>query len=250
MLDILDCFQRIYVINLAERTDRRAEMEAELAKVGLSWNAPGVHLFPAIRPPNCGEFPSIGARGCFLSHLAVLKDAQRRGAASVLILEDDVDFSPHLAADWPAVREALQSSPWSFFYGGYIVTPPLAADTSSTRWIPSTSAVQTAHFLGLKRAAIDELIPYLEAMLERKAGDSAGGPMHVDGAYSWFRYAHPALLTLASLHQLGTQRASRTDIHDLRWFDRWHGVRFVAQRLRRLRRWRQRVRERNAGPSV
>ena len=87
-------------------------------------------------------------------------------------------------------------------------------------------------------------------MLERQSGDSAGGPMHVDGAYSWFRCAHPALLTLASLHQLGTQRASRTDIHDLRWFDRWRGARFVAQRLRRLRRWRHRVRERNSGPNV
>jgi len=250
MTDLLVCFERIYIISLPERADRRGEMAAQLAKVGLSWDTPGVQLFPAIRPPERGEFSSVGARGCFLSHLAVLTDAHRRGAASVLILEDDVDFSAHLSTDWSAVREALQSTPWSFFYGGFVVSAPPTATPSRAWWIPPTTAVQTAHFLGVKHAALGALVAYLEAMLDRKGGDGAGGPMHVDGAYSWFRCAHPALLTLASLNQLGIQRASRTDIHDLSWFDRWHGVRVVAQRLRRLRRWGQHVLERSSGQSV
>lgn len=241
MLDLLDCFERIYVINLPERADRRAEISAQLAKVGLSWNSPAVQLYPAIRPTHRGEFSTIGARGCFLSHLAVLKDAYQRGVASLLILEDDVDFSPQLASDWPAVRDALQSAPWALFYGGHVVDTPPPAERSATWWIAPEAAVQTAHFLGLKRSALEALVPYLEAMLERKAGDAAGGPMHVDGAYSWFRSEHPALQTLASVHQLGKQRASRTDIHNLRWFDRWRGVRSVAQAMRQLRRWSQRA---------
>ena len=59
-----------YVINLEDRTDRRAEMEQQLRRVG--WQAAFV---AAIRPVDAGDFPSVGARGCFLSHLATLKQA-------------------------------------------------------------------------------------------------------------------------------------------------------------------------------
>ncbi len=250
MTDLLDCFDRIYVISLPERTDRRAEMAVQLSRIGLSWKAPRVHLFPAIRPPDKGKFSSVGAQGCFLSHLAVLKDAHEHGVESVLILEDDVDFSPHLPRDWPAVRDALNSAPWSFFYGGYVVPTPPPATPATTWRIPPATAVQTAHFLAIKRDSLGSLVAYLEAMLARTAGHIAGGPMHVDGAYSWFRGANPTLLTLASVHQLGIQRASRTDIHDLRWFDRWHGVRGVAQRLRWLLRWRRRLLERGSEEKI
>jgi hypothetical protein len=67
-------------INLDHRTDRRAEMEAELAKIGLA-----AERFPAIeRKP--------GALGCGLSHLAVLRRAKEEGWENVLILEDDFTF--------------------------------------------------------------------------------------------------------------------------------------------------------------
>ena len=60
-----------FVINLPYRTDRRSEMQRELSRIG--WNA---QFFPAIRPASAGSFSSIGAHGCFLSHLAVLKAAR------------------------------------------------------------------------------------------------------------------------------------------------------------------------------
>ena len=44
--------------------------------------------------------------------------------------------------------------------------------------------------------------------------------MHVDGAYNWFRRANPQFKTLLAIPELGFQRASRTDIHELRWYDR------------------------------
>jgi glycosyl transferase family 25 len=67
-------------INLDRRTDRRAEMEAELAKIGMT-----AERFPAIeRKP--------GALGCGLSHLAVLRKAKEERWENVLILEDDFTF--------------------------------------------------------------------------------------------------------------------------------------------------------------
>ena len=81
-----------YVINLEDRTDRRAEMEQQLRRVG--WQAAFV---PAIRPADAADFPSVGARGCFLSHLATLN---RPAGGHVLLMEDDLDFVPDFAQLW------------------------------------------------------------------------------------------------------------------------------------------------------
>jgi GR25 family glycosyltransferase involved in LPS biosynthesis len=84
--------QTIY-INLDRRTDRRAEMEAELAKIGLV-----AERFPAIeRKP--------GALGCGLSHLAILRKAKEEGWENVLILEDDFTF----LVDGPTFDQELKA---------------------------------------------------------------------------------------------------------------------------------------------
>jgi len=70
----------IVYINLAYRTDRRAEVEGELTRMGLSGER-----FDAIQ-----ERP--GCVGCSKSHLAVLALAKERGWDHVLILEDDFQF--------------------------------------------------------------------------------------------------------------------------------------------------------------
>ena len=41
--------------------------------------------------------------------------------------------------------------------------------------------------------------------------------MHVDGAYGWFRNAHPEITTMATKAQWLIQRSSKTDIHDPSW---------------------------------
>lgn len=59
--------------------------------------------------------------------------------------------------------------------------------------------------------------------------------MHVDGAYNWVRRLNPDLPTLMASPQLGSQRPSRTDIHQLKWFDKVPGIRDLATFARRLR---------------
>jgi hypothetical protein len=231
----LTSFDRIYVINLASRSDRRIEMQTQLERVGLSLDRAPVSLFPALRPDSPGDFPSIGARGCFGSHLGALKAAAAEGCERILILEDDLDFSPAgLAAIETALR-ALQDQPWGMFYGGYRLDRALPLDAPIQQVAP-TDVIGTTHFVGLSAPWIGIAAEYLEAMLGRPAGDPRGGPMHVDGAYSWLRAAHPELRTWVATPQLGDQRPSRTDIHDLRWYDRWPVVRDLAQAARRLRR--------------
>jgi glycosyl transferase, family 25 len=228
----MDLFDAIYIINLPARTDRKAEMLEQLRSAGIDGSAARVVFFEAVRPPDAGEFPTIGTRGCFLSHLGVLKAARAAGHARILVLEDDLNFVAGFHRAFAAFEPALRSEPWDFAYLGWLkVTPPLPARQGLAS-VPPDAAVLGLHMVGLKADVLPELIAYLEAMLARPAGDPQGGPMHVDGAYSWFRAAHPARRTVACQPQLGYQRASRTDIHALRWFDRTWGFRSLASALR------------------
>jgi glycosyl transferase family 25 len=95
-MKIPDLFERIYGLNLPERTDRLQHMKRELAKLDLTCESPQVKLFPAIKPDNKEPFRNLGMKGCFLSHLAILKDAKEAGLNYILILEDDALFLPDL----------------------------------------------------------------------------------------------------------------------------------------------------------
>ncbi|NWG87685.1 MAG: glycosyltransferase family 25 protein [Hydrogenophilaceae bacterium] len=233
-MELSDYFQRIYIINLPARADRRREMQAQLESIGLG-GCSVVEFFPAIRPDSAGDFPSIGACGCFSSHLAVLRNAAHSGFERILILEDDVDFARDFPLRIGSIISQLREQPWGFFYGGYRMWAPAEDEGRGIVVIPSDDAVLTSHFVGFQAPVVGRLATYLEQMLARPAGDPLGGPMHVDGAYSWFRRECPDVLTLAAVPELGQQRSSRTDIHDLHWYDRMPLIRDVVAALRRIK---------------
>ena len=76
---LLERFDRVRIVNLKARADRRREMRGELARLGLGLDD-RIALHEACRPDDRGDFPSLGARGCFLSHLTVLDQAWDAGA--------------------------------------------------------------------------------------------------------------------------------------------------------------------------
>jgi hypothetical protein len=201
----------VRVINLPDRRDRRAEMAGELARIGLDPRAEGVTFFPAIRPADRGEFPTIGTRGCFESHLGVLRQIAAGTAPVGLIVEDDADFT---AALGPGLDRAA-SQPWDMFYGYW--TGPEPADEIAPGLIQArpTDDILLCHFLAVRARTAARLIPYLEEIAARPLGDPRGGAMHVDGAYNWFRRAHPDVRVLAVRQAMAVQRPSRTDIHAL-----------------------------------
>lgn len=133
----MDLFEKIFVINLKRRPDRRARMEARLkdAQVGCpvevfdaidardlspeylierghrtyaSWNDPRARHFSYTRELKYGEI------ACSLSHLAVWERVRAEGVERALVLEDDVtlcsdflDRSTALAREVPADMELL-----------------------------------------------------------------------------------------------------------------------------------------------
>jgi len=87
-----------FYINLDRRRDRRAEIEGELRRMGISGER-----FPAIENPD-------GAIGCMMSHLKVLELAKERGYPNVLILEDDLTFLVGKEELWKVLDSAMQET--------------------------------------------------------------------------------------------------------------------------------------------
>lgn len=235
-MKLTDYFDQLYVINLPARSDRRKEMTAELRRIGLNFDHPRVQLFPAVCPDDAGPFPSIGARGCFMSHLGILNDASQSGYEKILLLEDDLNFVQDFTQRIEPLLDNLNETAWSVFYGGYRLPSEVALKPADgLALIPHEIGIQTAHFVGLRGVAIGKAADYLTTMLGRQPGDPEGGPMHVDGAYSWFRKDNPELATIGACPELGYQRPSRSDIFLLGWKDKIPLVRGLVRRGRKLK---------------
>ena len=203
-------FDHIRVINLPERRDRRREMERELATLGLAGD-PRVAFFPAIRPADAGRFTSIGARGVYLSQLALLREAAE-AEASLLILEDDCAFTAAAGAyDF--------GSGWDIFYGGYE-----ALDSGDL----ANSNIVGAHMMGFSAKGVRQVLAYLDGL------ECEGIHPPIDAAYVWFRRAHPETPTRFAVPPIAHQRPSRSDIADLRFYDRLPLVRDAINMARRL----------------
>ncbi len=223
---VFDQFDQIRIVNLAQRRDRRAEMVAQLRKVGLA-DDPRVAFFPAIACDDPGPFRRTGSYGAFLSHVALLRAAADAGQ-SILILQDDCDFIIPDATEYRIVGDC------DIFYGGYVASDPTD--------LPNSDIIG-AHFMGFSANAAALACYYLAAYLEpdfpldpvaaAKPDFNPAIRPPIDGAFVWFRRAHPELVTQFAM--LGVQRASRTDIGDQRFFDKIGGLRTLASIARRLR---------------
>lgn len=219
-----------FVINLEDRLDRRREMELQLRRVG--WEA---QYSKSVRPSSCDGFPSIGARGCFESHLATLERAQSFNA-HVVLMEDDLNFVPGFPALWAKAVEALEAEDWSIFYPAHVSH----GSGSGVVECSAKAQIVCAHFVVFNKSAVPEVIERLKTIRSRPAGHAKGGPMHVDGAYSTIRQQNPHLRTYLNCPPLGYQRSSRSDIAELQFFDRVESLRPVVRQLRRIKRIIQR----------
>jgi hypothetical protein len=229
-------FDAIYLINLPERTDRRRELQAELRAVGLRAGDDRLVWVRAVRPAQAGEFASIGARGCFLSHLECLKSACEHGHQRVLILEDDACFPRSQNADLRELLLHLKKVPWSLWYGGHRLFDTLVPnDRFGVTEIQAGVRVDTAHCIAFQGEAIRAVRAFLELILTRPAGHPEAGPMHVDGAYNTWRHLNPTATTLISLPPSCLQRSSRSDIATTRWVDQVMLIRQAVAVGRRLR---------------
>jgi len=219
---MFDQFDRIYIVNLRSRADRRREMHKQLKMVGLE-SDPKVVFFDAIKTGDPGPFARIGSHGAFLSHLSIL-EKHAGSSETVLILQDDCDFVPG--------AENVELGPaWEIFYGGYHQLDP--GDVAN-------SNIQGAHCMGFRPHVIPALVDFLASVYSgayRPAHEVNGNDViapPIDGAIVWFRRAHPEVRTL--FEQVSYQRSSRTDIGDLSLLDRVPPLASISRALFRFAR--------------
>lgn len=215
----MEFFDRGYVINLAHRVDRRQEMEKELEKAGMPF-APGkVELFSAIKPDSPGPFQSIGYRGCFLSHLNILKKAREEGLKNVLVMEDDLELRQDFHQYEDIILSELTETDWDIVHFGYQheQSPQINEVTLPILQTFSGEIIGT-QFYAVNGKAFDQLIDFFELLLQRPAGHPDGGPMSPDGVFNVFKWQHPNIVRLIAVPIFGYQRSSLSDISP-QWFD-------------------------------
>jgi Glycosyltransferase family 25 (LPS biosynthesis protein) len=119
-------FERIAVISLAGREDRRTRCAAHLAELRLSRS---VQWFDAVdgrsQPPPRGWNSGGPAWGCHRSHVTIMEEALRDRLHSVLILEDDAIFSPHTCHELRPFLKAVPDDWGQIYLGGQHLAQPL-----------------------------------------------------------------------------------------------------------------------------
>lgn len=114
-----DLFERIYCINLKERTDKWEQSLLEFDKLGIKDK---VIKFDAIR--FVGELPAqyrwfnLRACGCTASHRQIIKICHAENVKNVLVLEDDVEFHNDPIKNLKLSLEELKNHEWDIYYLG------------------------------------------------------------------------------------------------------------------------------------
>lgn len=170
-------YDLVRIINLPRRTDRKREIIAELEKQGVTVDGERVAFFDAVAPDSDDGFYSVGANGCYRSHLAILKEA---GERSVLIIEDDCDFAPN--------AKNVQVPDCAVFHAGYL------AERLGT------------HLIGYQPGAAKIVADYLQQLLDD------GRRISFDGALFHFREDNPTVKAIFADPVIGFQRPSKTDV--------------------------------------
>lgn len=125
MSSLREHFDRVTILSLPARHDRRERLAAHLTTRGLdgglTWQAA---VDGSALPQPEGWSAGNGGWGCLQSHLETLRRALKDGVERLLILEDDVIFSPHTAACLPHLMQALPPDWGQLYLGGQHIAPP------------------------------------------------------------------------------------------------------------------------------
>jgi glycosyl transferase family 25 len=214
---IIDYFDHTYVINLAERVDRRKRIERELRKFGFELNESDdtqtsfsnkVSLFPGIKFESARSFSSPGFRGSIASHHGILEMAKSKGLSNVLVLEDDVRFK---SIKSEIVQEIVAQIPaeWDVIYFGYLRPRLNSIDAGLSLYREGTIG---GHFYAVNGTFFDKMCAYMQVCQVRPAGHPEGGAMGRDATYNQWLNLHPSTRVFIASPNLADQWGSRSSI--------------------------------------
>jgi glycosyl transferase family 25 len=163
-LKVSEYFSMTRVINLPERKDRRRAVVKELETIDMHKGKDNVEFFDAIRPTEAAGFPNPGVRGCFLSHMEVLKEAHARGVESVLVIEDDLSIAPEFPTVFPELAGILDEEPWGLVYFGY-TNRDVSCVAGDKKLLRSEESVGCTHFYAVHQRVLPQLLSFLELVI-------------------------------------------------------------------------------------
>jgi GR25 family glycosyltransferase involved in LPS biosynthesis len=141
-------FDSVYCINLDSRLDRWDTSLKEFEKIGFI-------------PERFSAIPHEQSwRGCYLSHLEILKQAREK-KESVLIFEDDVEFINYDEEIITNTLKELDAFHWwdMFYLGGNILKPFYQI----TDHLGKLTHCQSTHAYAVNKFFLDRLIHWLES---------------------------------------------------------------------------------------
>ena len=159
---IFDLFDKCFLINLDSEPERLRKVSLRLEKM----NIPFTRISATVASPHLSRNPTLGLRGCTLSHLAILKKAQAEGLSSVLIIEDDAIFRDDTVSRMASLSKNLKQLPWGIFYLGYDECHPERTWTAAPG-IKTVSEGYQTHAYAVSAAAYGKVTPWLENCAER-----------------------------------------------------------------------------------
>lgn len=215
-------FERTCVITLARRPERRARLERHLRRLGLHHGIQWVDAVDgSVHKAPRGWRAGGGAWGCRLSHLQVLQQAVADRVEHLLVLEDDVVFSPRTADCLPLLMPDLPPEWGQFYLGGQHLADP--AETITPRLWRAVNINRT-HAYAVHRQALPAILTHLSRLR-----DHLGRQWHVDHQLGSGQTAR-LWETFAPSWWLAGQAEGASDIAgdepEERW---WHHPRYALQ---------------------
>lgn len=151
-----DFFEHIYCINLDRRPDRWEACQEEFDRIGIEVERVSATDGEAAFKSNATWIDELGLLpgeyGVLESNSSVLFDAREKGYNSILILEDDIQFSETFNKDWDNWCSEIPDN-WEMLYlGGNLVgwqPSPIA------KHVHKGEGIFAVHALGLRGAALN-----------------------------------------------------------------------------------------------
>jgi hypothetical protein len=178
-MKLTDAFDRVVVLNLPFKTDRRERLSSHLVEAGLV--DPDKVVW---QRATCGDWTGHpawwsagnGAWGCLMSHVRACEDAISDGLANYLVLEDDVVFHPRASEMLERLMTHLPTDWGQLYLGGQYLhrEPEIVPDTDGQVMRPFN--VNRTHAFALNKAA---MAPFLRHVLH--APDYMGYEVGSDG---------------------------------------------------------------------
>jgi GR25 family glycosyltransferase involved in LPS biosynthesis len=158
-MKINEFFQKGYYINLDRRTDRRAEFEQEVKRIGLEGffeRVPGVD--GSNEPSELKKHNYCGA-----SYAKIFKDANANGYERFLIFEDDIQFFDRdgvsgLELIEKALNQLQRFSDWDMIYFGCYTFDKTIYHVSEN--LISASQILTTHAIGYNKKGMHMYLQY------------------------------------------------------------------------------------------